>query len=127
MKVSIMAITIEWDTVGFQTLVCTFEGSWDWQEAGTALDQLKVMAESVEKANLIVLRQNTRIRRDEIVQNLLDLLRNLPSNLDLIVIIGASAFAQTMIEALKGVGMVKNILFAQTLEEARVLLKQHEG
>lgn len=122
-----MPITLEWDGADRSVVKCTFEGSWTWDEAHAALDRLAAMVADSERVWLIILREQTRLRHEDVVTNLRRVITVLPPHVEMTVIVGASVFATLMIEALGRVGIGPNIRFAESLEEAREMIAARQG
>jgi hypothetical protein len=119
-------VTIGWHDEQQQTVRCVFEGQWTWEQAHAAAVALKELVHDKERVYLIVLRQNTHIRRDDIAINLLHLIRALPTNLADSYLVGFTSLAKVMIDAMNLAGFAKTFHYVRTLAEAERLINEKQ-
>jgi hypothetical protein len=120
-------VTVIWHDEKQHTVRCVFEGQWTWEQAHAAVNTLKEMVHEHERVFLIVVRQNTHIRRDDIAINLLHIIRALPSNLEVTYLVGFTSLAKVMIDAMNLAGFAKNFHYVRTLAEAESLIKEKQN
>jgi hypothetical protein len=118
------SVTIKWQDDQRRTVSCVFEGQWTWEQAHTAAGEFKLMVHDKARVYLIVTRQNTHIRRDDIAINLLHLIRSLPANLEDTYLVGFTSLAKVMIDAMNLAGFAKKFHYVRTLAEAEALINE---
>lgn len=113
-----MGITIGWDD---QVVWLKFVGEWSWEEYDQAIDDVCVILGDTEcPINLVFnLLCGPDMPLNYVFSHLQRSLQVLPRNIDLLLIVGASASAKGLLFVFSKTNAKWNPVFVDSLEEAR--------
>lgn len=114
-----MPITLHWDADSENTAIAVFEGAWNWHDANLGLDEFRQMTADYAIANLIVDNHRTQARHGDIIGNIRKLVAGLPRNAGFITLVRTTTVTRMMLDVLKHAGLGRNIVFVQSVNEAR--------
>lgn len=114
-----MPIELHWDEDSEKTVVAVFEGVWSWTDANVILEELRQMTADHETVYLIVDNRRTQARHGDIIGNIRQLIRNLPTNIGLVAMVRTTTITRMMIDVLKQAGLARKIVFVSSVNEAR--------
>jgi hypothetical protein len=131
-----MGIELYWDDDDLSTLLCVFDGRWDWRELTATLKTIKQITEDVEHevAAIIDLRKGMHLPGGALfnaqnLENVKALLRMGEQGTGPILIVGANKLVHTVYDAIRTMdrSAVAKVSFADSLKQARALLNQRRS
>jgi hypothetical protein len=127
-----MPIRIAWDDDAETILRWDFEGAWDWDMVYTATQQSILMRRSsVSGADVSVIlnmEQAAPLQTGALTHTRNALKLN-PEGRDLVVIVGRSAYLQTLIVIFRNMNLAlgEQVFSADTLDQARALIRERKA
>ncbi len=125
-----MAIDLYWDDDSLETLLCIFNGRWQWDELRDVFRKIKYITDDVEHevAAIVDIRKG-RLNASEIIsasglQFAREVAKMGSDGTGSVVIVGASKVIQRIFDTVKSIEprATAHVYFVETQEQARALL-----
>lgn len=119
-----MPIHVFWDNDEKAVIQSEGEGYWTWDEFHQAFDQVVVMMKSVpHRVDLINNRgTGSRMPSSSPMPHFQRVMRNMPPNAGMMVMISNSAFGRVMVNLFSKVRGSRRLFMVASLDEARALI-----
>ncbi len=126
-----MAVTCTWDDDAKTMLCAQFEGRWNWLELQEVLAEGEAMLQDGRDTPVHLMVDGTQtlsLMNNEVITNLREWVQKMQIHprIDKVCVVGSGAITNSFLSVFIKVAMNKRgapLLFANTLEEARQLLK----
>ena len=122
-----MAIVVNWANEAHDTILVRYERLWTWSDFAAAKRQIDGLLNSVNHSVDIISdsRQSGGLPRGNAVNVMVTSFQSAPSNIRIVVVVGANPFFKSLLQILQTVSMnhaAHNIHFSKTLEDAQSLI-----
>ena len=122
-----MGILVEWESEAHKTILVTYERIWTWEDFASSKVQIDTRLNSVPHTVNIISdsRQSAGLPNGNALSVLSRSFQSAPSNIGLVVVLGANPFFKALLQILQTVSLnraAKNIRFVKSEEDAKMLI-----
>jgi hypothetical protein len=122
-----MGILVEWENETHKTILVTYERIWTWEDFASSKVQIDTRLNSVPHTVNIISdsRQSAGLPNGNALSVLSRSFQSAPSNIGLVVVLGANPFFKALLQILQTVSLnraAKNIRFVKSEEDAKMAI-----